>query len=81
MKQLLTVIEVTAQRTFQTQRGENMVATGLWLKQGRDQFYGEAYGQQAVGLPEEDKTSYLIRVSGSNYKTNTMFIDESGHEA
>jgi len=28
MKQLLTVIEVMAQRTFQTQRGENMVATG-----------------------------------------------------
>jgi len=27
---------------------------------------------------EEDKTSYLIQVSGSNYKTNTLFINESG---
>ena len=52
MKQLLKVIEVMPQRTFQSQRGENIVATGMRLSQGRDQFYGEAYGQQAIGLPE-----------------------------
>ena len=31
-----------------------------------------------VHVYEEDKTSYLIQVSGSNYKTNTLFINESG---
>ena len=29
-------------------------------------------------VDSEDKTSYLIQVSGSNYKTNTLFINESG---
>ena len=29
-------------------------------------------------VEEEDKTSYLIQVSGSNYKANTTFINESG---
>ena len=29
-------------------------------------------------VDEEDKTSYLIQVSGSNYKANTLFINESG---
>ena len=29
-------------------------------------------------VDEEDKTSYLIQVSGSNYKANTVFINESG---
>ena len=29
-------------------------------------------------VDKEDKTSYLIQVSGSNYKTNTTFINESG---
>ena len=29
-------------------------------------------------VDEEDKTSYLIQVSGSNYKANTTFINESG---
>ena len=31
-----------------------------------------------VHVDGEDKTSYLIQVSGSNYKTNTLFINESG---
>lgn len=31
-----------------------------------------------VHVDKEDKTSYLIRVSGSNYKTKTSFINESG---
>jgi len=29
-------------------------------------------------VDSEDKTSYLIQVSGSNYKANTLFINESG---
>lgn len=29
-------------------------------------------------VDDEDKTSYLIQVSGSNYKTNTTFVNESG---
>ena len=31
-----------------------------------------------VHVDSEDKTSYLIQVSGTNYKTNTLFINESG---
>ena len=31
-----------------------------------------------VHVDEEDKTSYLIQVSGSNYKANTLMINESG---
>jgi len=31
-----------------------------------------------VHVDEEDKTSYLIRVSGSNYKANTLMVNESG---
>lgn len=31
-----------------------------------------------VHVEKEDKTSYLIQVSGSSYKTNTCFINESG---
>ena len=29
-------------------------------------------------VDSEDKTSYLIQVSGSNYKANTLFVNESG---
>ncbi len=31
-----------------------------------------------IHVDKEDKTSYLIRVSGSNYKAKTLFINESG---
>ena len=31
-----------------------------------------------VHVDEEDKTTYLIQVSGSNYKTSTTVINESG---
>ena len=31
-----------------------------------------------VHVDSEDKTSYLIQVSGSNYKANTVFVNESG---
>ena len=30
-----------------------------------------------VHVDSEDKTSYLIQVSGSNYKANTLFVNES----
>ena len=33
---------------------------------------------QQVHVDSEDKTSYLIQVSGSNYKANTLFVNESG---
>ena len=31
-----------------------------------------------VHVDTEDKTTYPIQVSGSNYKTNTLFVNESG---
>lgn len=31
-----------------------------------------------IHVDNEDKTTYLIQVSGSNYKTKTTFINESG---
>ena len=31
-----------------------------------------------VHVDDEDKTSYLIQVPGSNYKANTLMINESG---
>ena len=31
-----------------------------------------------VHVDSDDKTSYLIQVSGSNYKANTLFVNESG---
>ena len=31
-----------------------------------------------VHVDSEDKSSYLIQVSGSNYKANTLFVNESG---
>lgn len=31
-----------------------------------------------IHVDEEDKTSYLFQVSGSNYKANTLLINESG---
>ncbi len=31
-----------------------------------------------VHVDAEDKTSYLIQVSGSNYKAKTLFVNESG---
>ena len=31
-----------------------------------------------VHVDSEDKTSYLIRVSGSKYKANTLLVNESG---
>ena len=37
-----------------------------------------ASGEKQVHVDEEDKTSYLIQVSGSNYKASTTFINESG---
>lgn len=32
----------------------------------------------SVHVDKDDKTSYLIQVSGSNYKANTAIINESG---
>ena len=31
-----------------------------------------------VHVDPEDKTTYPIQVSGSNYKTNALFVNESG---
>jgi len=33
---------------------------------------------QKVNFAPEDKTTYPIQVSGSNYKTNALFVNESG---
>lgn len=40
--------------------------------------YAKARNAISVHVDNEDKTSYLIQVSGSNYKTNTTFVNESG---
>ena len=34
-----------------------------------------------VHVDPEDKTTYPIQVSGSNYKTNALFVNESGYAA
>lgn len=40
--------------------------------------YGNASKAVSIHVDKEDKTSYLIQVSGSNYKANTAVINESG---
>ena len=62
-------------RTMTQENGEIMfvgkdVATALGYKNPSNALQVHVY--------EEDKTSYLIQVYGSNYKTNTLFINESG---
>ena len=62
-------------RTMTNERGETYFV-------GKD--VAEALGYRnpsnalQVHVDEEDKTSYLIQVSGSNYKDNTLMINESG---
>ena len=62
-------------RTMTNERGETYFV-------GKD--VAEALGYRnpsnalQVHVDEEDKTSYLIQVSGSNYKANTLMINESG---
>ena len=52
MKQLLKVIEVMPQRTFESRNGEKVVAVPMLLEQGRDVFFGEAFGKEALSLPD-----------------------------
>ena len=40
-------------------------------------FQGKTHTLQ-VHVDPEDKTTYPIQVSGSNYKTNALFVNESG---
>ena len=40
--------------------------------------YAKSRNALAAHVDKEDKTSYLIQVSGSNYKANTLFVNESG---
>lgn len=40
--------------------------------------YSNPSNAVSVHVDQEDKTSYLIQVSGSNYKANTALINESG---
>lgn len=40
--------------------------------------YANPSNAVSVHVDKEDKTSYLIQVSGSNYKANTALINESG---
>ena len=40
--------------------------------------YSNPSNAVSVHVDKEDKTSYLIQVSGSNYKANTALINESG---
>ena len=62
-------------RTMTNENGETYfvgkdVATALGYKNPSNALQ--------VHVDEEDKTSYLIQVSGSNYKANTLMINESG---
>ena len=62
-------------RTMTNENGETYfvgkdVATALGYKNPSNALQ--------VHVAEEDKTSYLIQVSGSNYKANTLMINESG---
>ena len=62
-------------RTMNNERGETFFV-------GKD--VAEALGYKnpsnalQIHVDNEDKTSYLIQVSGSNYKANTVFVNESG---
>ena len=62
-------------RTLNNEKGETFFV-------GKD--IAEALGYKnpsnalLIHVDNEDKTSYLIQVSGSNYKANTMFVNESG---
>ena len=62
-------------RTLTTEKGETFFV-------GKDVASALGYKNPSNALQahvdSEDKTSYLIQVSGSNYKTNTLFINESG---
>ena len=44
----------------------------------RPRVYKNPSNALQVHVDEEDKTSYLIQVSGSTYKANTLVINESG---
>ena len=62
-------------RTITNETGETFfvgkdVATALGYKNPSNALQ--------VHVDSEDKTSYLIQVSGSNYKANTLFVNESG---
>lgn len=52
MKHLVKVVEILPQRSFDTKNGEKVVSVPMLLEQGRDQFYAEAYGKEALALPE-----------------------------
>ena len=62
-------------RTMTDEKGETFfvgkdVATALGYKNPSNALQ--------IHVDSEDKTSYLIQVSGSNYKANTVFVSESG---
>ena len=53
-------------------RNQKMLSQGMWMqkiKGGRD---------SRPQVKEEDKTTFVISESGSNYKSKTMLINESG---
>ena len=52
MKELLKVVEIFPQRSFETQNHETVVSVPMILEQGRDQFFAEAYGKEALSLPQ-----------------------------
>ena len=62
-------------RTMTNERGETFFV-------GKDVAKALGYKNPSnalqIHVDTEDRTSYLIQVSGSDYKTNTLFINESG---
>lgn len=62
-------------RTMTDERGETFfVGKDVAMALG----YKNSSNALQVHVDAEDKTSYLIQVSGSNYKAKTLFINESG---
>lgn len=62
-------------RTMTNEKGETFFV-------GKDVAMALGYSNPSnalqVHVDKEDKTSYLIQVSGTNYKANTLFVNESG---
>lgn len=62
-------------RTMTNEKGETFFV-------GKDVAMALGYSNPSnalqVHVDKEDKTSYLIQVSGSNYKSKTIIINESG---
>ena len=63
---------------IRTMVGENGEPWFLGIDLAKMLGYKNPSNALQVHVDSDDKTSYLIQVSGSNYKANTLFVNESG---